>query len=98
MAGELCISKSAYSKIERGVTDPSVTRIAAIAKILEVEVIYFFQEQTSPIHKPEDRSKPYDFATKADIEELTGIINKLKQEIASLKQSLQPPPNKKKKL
>ena len=97
MAGELGISKSAYSKIERGVTDPSVTRIAAIAKVLEVDVTYFFQEQNTPIHKAEDPNKPYGFATKADIEELTGMINKLKQEIASLKAGLQTAPIKQKK-
>ena len=94
MAGELGISKSAYSKIERGVTDPSVTRLAAIAKILEVDVIYFFQEQITPIYKAEDQRKVYDYATKADIEELTVMINKLKQEIASLKAGLQTVPVK----
>jgi len=85
MAGELGISKSAYSKIERAVTDPSVGRVAAIAKILEVDVTYFFQEQNTPTHKAEDPNKAYGFATKADIEELTGMINKLRQEVASLK-------------
>ena len=97
MAGELGISTSAYSKIERAVTDPSVGRIAAIAKILEVDVIYFFQEQNSPTHKAEDQSKVYDYATKVDIEELTVMINKLKQEIASLKPGLQTAPVKSKK-
>ena len=85
MAGELGISTSAYSKIERAVTDPSVGRLAAIAKILEVDVTYFFQEQSTPIYKTEDQGKVYGYATKADIEELTAMINKLKQEIASLK-------------
>ncbi|MEO6251667.1 MAG: helix-turn-helix transcriptional regulator [Ferruginibacter sp.] len=97
MAGELGISKSAYSKIERAVTDPSVGRIAAIAKILEVDVTYFFQEQSTFIHKAEDPNKAYGFATKADIEELTGMINRLKQEIASLKAGLQKSPAKPKK-
>lgn len=96
MAGELNISTSAYSKIERGITDPSVSRVAAIAKILEVEVIYFFQEQTT-VNKAEDYNKPYGFASKSDIEELTGIINKLKQDVAVIKGSLPTPPVKKKK-
>ena len=97
MAGELGISTSAYSKIERGVTDTSVNRLAAIAKILEVDIIYFFQEQTATINKAEDASKPHGFATKNDIEELTSFINNLKQEIASLKTSLSKPTTKKKK-
>ena len=97
MAGELGISKSAYSKIERAITDPSVGRIAAIAKILEVDVTYFFQDQNTPSHKAEDYNKVYGYATKADIEELTGMINRLKQEIASLKAGLQTAPVKSKK-
>ncbi len=99
MAGELGISTSAYSKIERGVTDPSIGRMGEIAKILEVDISYFFQEQgsISPINKAEDHNKPYGFATKSDIEELISIINKMKQEIASLKTGLQKPAVKKKK-
>jgi transcriptional regulator with XRE-family HTH domain len=85
MAGELNISTSAYSKIERGITDPSVSRIGAIAKILEVDVTYFFQEQTTPTYKAEDPNKAYGFASKADIEELNVMINKLNQEVAYLK-------------
>ena len=99
MAGELGISKSAYSKIERGITDPSVSRVAAIAKILEVDVIYFFQEPM-PTHKLEDLNKPSGFATKKDIEELTNTISKMKDEISTLKASLQTttPAKKKKKI
>ena len=94
MAGELGISTSAYSKIERGVTDPSISRITEIAKILEVDITYFFEGQAN---KMEDTNKTYGFATKSDIEELTRMINTIKQEIASFKKSLQAPAIKKKK-
>ncbi len=87
MAGELGISTSAYSKIERGVTDPSIGRITEIAKILEVDITYFFQEQEQ-LNRSEDAKESYGFATKSDIEELTRMINKIKQEIVSLKKSL----------
>jgi transcriptional regulator with XRE-family HTH domain len=98
MAGELNISTSAYSKIERGITDTSVNRLAAIAKILEVEVIYFFQEHTSPLIKVEDSAAPFGYATKTQIEDLTQAVNKLKQEMALLKASLpKPTPVTKKK-
>jgi transcriptional regulator with XRE-family HTH domain len=97
MAGELSISTSAYSKIERGVTDPSIGRMGEIAKILEVDIAYFFQEQNTAVNKAEDSNKPYGFATKSDIEELINIINKMKQEIAGLKTGLQKPAVKKKK-
>jgi transcriptional regulator with XRE-family HTH domain len=94
MAGELGISTSAYSKIERGVTDPSIGRITEIAKILEVEVTYFFD---GPVNKIEDSNKTYGFATKSDIEELTRMINNIKQEIMALKAIFPTPPKKKKK-
>jgi transcriptional regulator with XRE-family HTH domain len=98
MADELGISKSAYSKIETGITDPSIKRMQAIAKILDVDISYFFQEQTtSHTTKAEDHNKPYGFATKSDIEELISMINKMKQEIGSLKTGLQKPTVKKKK-
>jgi transcriptional regulator with XRE-family HTH domain len=100
IAGELGISTSAYSKIERGVTDPSIGRMGEIAKILDVDISYFFQEAaTTILNKTEDPNRPYGFATKSDIEELVSIINKMKQEIANLKASLaKQPPTKKKKL
>ncbi len=97
MAGELGISTSAYSKIERGVTDPSVGRMGEIAKILDVDISYFFQEHTNAVNKAEDHTKPYGFATKSDIEELSKLINKMNQEIAHLKASLPKPAVKKKK-
>ena len=97
MADELGLSHSAYSKIERGQTDPSVGRLGEIAKILEVDVTYFFQEP-SVINKIDDPNKTYGFATKKELEELANVINKMKQEILNLKASLPTPPKKKKKL
>lgn len=96
MAGELGISTSAYSKIERGVTDPSIGRIGEIAAILEVEIAYFFQEPGANSNM-ENSNKPYGFATKSDIEELVSIINKMKQEIATLKEGQRASVPKKKK-
>ena len=96
MAGELGISTSAYSKIERGITDTSVGRLDAIAKILEVDVTYFFKEPTS-ITKAEDSSKAIGYATKADIEDIHHAIKKLQLEIANLK-TLVPTAGKKKQV
>lgn len=88
MAGELGISTSAYSKIERGVTDTSVSRLDAIAKILDVDVIYFFQEQQI-ISKVEESRQPLGYASKTDIEELAAIIHKMQKEIANFKATVQ---------
>jgi transcriptional regulator with XRE-family HTH domain len=96
VALDLGITPGAYSKIESGPTEISVKKLGAIAKILEVEMSYFFRGQV-PVSNLEDNNKSYGFATKTDIEELTRLINKMKQEIASLKASLQPPAARKKK-
>ena len=84
VAVDLGITAGAYSKIESGPTAITVEKLGEIATILEVDITYFFKEISS-IHKAEDQNKVYGYATKADIEELTAMINKLKQEIASLK-------------
>jgi len=83
MAGELGISISAYSKIERGVTDPSVGRIISIAKILGVEVSYFFNETSAVIM--EEPGSSYGYATKQDIAALMSIINTMKNDIRKLR-------------
>jgi len=87
VAAELNITTSAYSKIERGVTDPSIGRLEQIAKILEVEVTYFFLDANGP-SKVEENSTLYGFATKSDIEELSNIIRQLKQEMAILRKDM----------
>ncbi len=95
VALDLGITPGAYSKIESGPTEISVKKLGEIAAILEVNITYFFKEQNNRV---EDLNKPYGFATKSDIEELISIINILKQELASLKTSLQTSPKKKKKV
>jgi transcriptional regulator with XRE-family HTH domain len=95
VALDLGITPGAYSKIESGPTEISVKKLGQIAAILEVNITYFFEGQAN---KMEDPDKTYGFATKSDIEQLISMINKMKQEIASLKASLPiPPPVKKKK-
>jgi len=84
MADELGISKGAYSKMERGITDIPLSRLLSIAKVLEVEVSEFFKTGKT-ISKAEDSEKNYGFATKGDIEELAHMIGKLAKEIESLK-------------
>jgi len=44
MAAKLKITASAYSKIERGITDPSVGRLDQIAAILKINIKDFFTD------------------------------------------------------
>jgi transcriptional regulator with XRE-family HTH domain len=94
MANDLNITPSAYSKIERGVTDPSVGRLAEIAKILGVDIIYFFQEENT-VHDHQEKNPPYGFATKNDLEELNAVIKELKKEISMIRKELKPGKSKK---
>jgi len=86
MANDLNITPSAYSKIERGITDPSIGRLAQIAAILGVDITYFFQGEAD--NKVEERFAPYGYATKTDLEELGSAIRQLKEEILLIKREL----------
>lgn len=90
MADELSITSSAYSKIERGVTDTSVDRLAAIGKILGVDASYFFHEPLPLLTKAEEQNRDIGYASKSEVEDLAILIRKIQREIASLKTSLQP--------
>ncbi len=49
MAGELDLSIGAYSNIERGVTDITLTRLNQIAEILEVSILEIIMPGTPPV-------------------------------------------------
>ncbi len=44
LAAKLNISQNAFSKIELGYTDPSISRIRSVAKILDVTVMDLIKE------------------------------------------------------
>ena len=54
MADQLGITAGAFAKIERGETDPSITRLYEIATILEVDIISLLQNQKTS--NPTDNS------------------------------------------
>lgn len=85
MAYELGITKSSYSKIERGETNVSIDRLSQIAKVLETDVNTLVSESKKNTPKAEDPLKQYGFATKGEIEELVNMIETLRAEIAALK-------------
>lgn len=83
VAFELNMTSSAYSKIERGESDPNLTRLFQLAEILEVKVIDFFAEKkVATVKEPKDG---YGNIDKVDFEKLDLSIQKLIVEINQLK-------------
>lgn len=86
MADKLNITGGPYAKIERGETDPSITRLFEIAEILKTDVLSFIKEVSPATAKNENA---------ANLTELPGIhtqlralskeVEKLKKEITGLK-------------
>lgn len=87
VALDLGITPGAYNKIESGPTAITVEKLGEIADILEVDITYFFPEK-GDVHKVENSNRTISYATKTDLEEVSRTINKMKQEIATLKASL----------
>lgn len=88
MAAELDITPGAYAKIERGETDPSVTRLQKIAEILGVEITYFFSN--SPVNQYLEHSPQpsYGYASKTELEQLAELVKQLSRDLDKLKQQL----------
>ncbi|MES2328152.1 MAG: helix-turn-helix transcriptional regulator [Bacteroidota bacterium] len=74
MADKLEITAGAYAKIERGETDPSITRLFQIAAILKTDLINLIKEP-APAH-----------AT-IQLSELAKDMEFLKKEVAAIKKS-----------
>lgn len=87
LADELGMSKSAYSKIERGDTDANISRLLRIAEILEVNIIDFFEDQPR-ISQFHDQQNPYGYASKQEVEQLSRNIQMLLKEIEKMKLEL----------
>lgn len=86
MAAELEITAGAYAKIERGETDPSITRLLQIADILKVDIISFLQDTPASLLTVEEPKPSYGaYATKDDVDKLTQTIKQLQKEIEKLK-------------
>lgn len=85
VADELNITHGAYSKIERGESDPNTQRLEQIAKILKVNITDFFED--AALSFKEDSSK-YGYATKTEVENLSRLVNSLVKEIEKLREEL----------
>jgi len=89
MATELDITAGAYAKIERGETDPSATRLIQIAKILGVEVGYFFQDDLF-IQALSDKNNNHQYGNNNQqaFAEMASLVNSLKTEMEKMKAEL----------
>ena len=78
MADELGITIAAYSNLERGVTEISISRLAIIAAILQLPMVYFLSEE----QVPEDT--PAAYQTKQTSGDLTQQVYMLIKEVQQL--------------
>lgn len=91
MAAELDITPGAYAKIERGETDPSVTRLIQIAGILEVDVASFFRESVIPELNSLTESvtsQTPSTVTRAEFNRVVEALNSLKAELEIIRKQL----------
>jgi transcriptional regulator with XRE-family HTH domain len=78
MADELGITIAAYSNLERGVTEISISRLAIIAAILKQSVIYFLSEDQ------EAEDVPATYQTKQSSGDLSQQVYMLIKEVQQL--------------
>lgn len=96
MAAELDLSVSAYSNIERGVTDVSITRLSKISAILKIDVTELVEqskEQKATSPRPSfTGQRTSDFRQDAILNRLNVIEHELelhKSEIGYLRDMMQ---------
>lgn len=87
VADELGITHSAYAKIERGETDPNLSRLFDLAKIFNIGITDFFTEEKA-ITSLSEPQENYGGSSKEDIEKLNQLILKLLSEIDNLRAEL----------
>ena len=89
MADKLDITAGAYAKIERGETDPSITRLYEIAGILKVDILNFLEDEP---HQKESSATRTEFNT---MHTQIGVLNKEIKRLDSEFKSLKKTTNKK---
>ena len=85
MAKSLDLTAGAYAKIERGETDPSITRLYQVAKILKVDINSLLSDK--PLSKEIPISRAEINNLHLSLDSLNKQLQKLGTEIASLKKS-----------
>ena len=88
---QLGITMSAYSKIERGITDPSLSRMMKIAEILEFELSDFFLVRNSsetPNWEDESKFQEYGFVTRKEFAEYVRVVTELQAKLNEIQNKL----------
>jgi transcriptional regulator with XRE-family HTH domain len=83
---EIGITLSAYSKIERGLTDPSLSRMKQIAAVLEVDLSLLFKPKDYPhfsgVADPGGSIAP---VSRYEFEAYVGLVRDLQEQLRNLK-------------
>jgi transcriptional regulator with XRE-family HTH domain len=86
---EIGITLSAYSKIERGLTDPSLSRMKQIAAVLEVDLSVLFKPKDYPqfsgVADPGGSIAP---VSRYEFEAYVGIVRDLQEQLRNLNDRL----------
>ena len=81
MATELKLSTGAYSNIERGITDLTVSRLYRIAEILNGNVFDLLDENSKIENVLQDTGNKYG----DEVERLRALVQEMQKDIAQLK-------------
>jgi transcriptional regulator with XRE-family HTH domain len=89
VSAEIGITLSAYSKIERGLTDPSLSRMKQIARILEVDLSVLFKPKDYPhfsgVAEPGAANAP---VSRYEFEAYVGLVRDLQEQLRDLNDRL----------
>lgn len=88
IAEQMDITLSAYSKIERGLTDPTYSRMRQIAQILKFdlsEILYSGAENPYEQFQEEAELETYRFVSKKEFYELKVLVEELQKKVDQLR-------------
>ena len=86
IADKLAITAGAYAKIERGETDPSITRLEQLANILKVDIQSFLSDK--PMAKESVVTRAEFNNLHLSIDSLSALVQKLSAEVTAQKKSV----------
>jgi transcriptional regulator with XRE-family HTH domain len=85
VASQVGITLSAFSKIERGLTNPSLTRMKQIAEVLEVDLSVLFRPKDYPhFSGVADPGGPMAPVSRYEFEAYVGLLRDLQEQLRDL--------------